>query len=68
VTNDTVIAGKFRIDGELGRGGMGVVDRAEDMRLKRTVALKFLPPGLVRFSEVRKRSSRTASAAEARPH
>jgi serine/threonine protein kinase/dienelactone hydrolase len=58
----------FRIVAKIGEGGMGVVYRAEDTKLRREVALKVLPPDLVANEERRLRFLREARTAAAVNH
>ena len=64
----TLVASKYRIIEEIGHGGMGVVYKAEDLKLKRCVALKFLPPHLMDSPELKERFLVEAQAAAALNH
>src|SRR5256712_8164829 len=58
----------YTVEGEIGRGGMGVVYRARDERLKRAVAVKVLPPDLAFREEIRVRFLREAETAARLSH
>ncbi len=58
----------YTIEGEIGRGGMGVVYVARDLKLKRRVAIKVLPPELAYREEIRERFTREAQTAARLSH
>ena len=67
ISEGSVLSG-HRIDGVVGRGGMGVVYRAQDLALRRTVALKVIAPELLEDARARERFLREARAAASIDH
>lgn len=65
---ERVLASTYELDREIGRGGMGIVYKARDRRLKRLVAIKVLPPELAFRSEIRTRFLREAETAAQLSH
>lgn len=65
---DTIFAGRYKIVEELGKGGMGVVYKAKDYKLKRFVALKFLPASLSSHEDAKLRFVQEAQTASILDH
>jgi serine/threonine protein kinase/tetratricopeptide (TPR) repeat protein len=63
-----IVAGSYKVLGMAGAGGMGVVYRALDLNLERTVALKFLPPELIAGETEKARFLREARTASSLDH
>jgi serine/threonine-protein kinase len=63
-----ILTGSYELEGEIGRGGMGIVFSARDVKLKRRVAIKVLPPDLAFREEIRKRFTREAQTAARLSH
>jgi serine/threonine protein kinase len=63
-----VLSPAYEVDGEIGRGGMAIVYRARDVRLKRAVAVKLLPPELAFRGDIRTRFLREAETAARLSH
>ncbi len=65
---ERALSAHYELDAEIGRGGMGIVYRARDRRLKRMVAIKVLPPELAFRSEIKTRFLREAETAAQLSH
>ena len=65
---ERALSAHYELDAEIGRGGMGIVYRARDRRLKRTVAIKVLPPELAFRREIKTRFLREAETAAQLSH
>ena len=64
----SALAPAYQVEGEIGRGGMAIVYRGRDLRLKRGVAVKLLPPELAFRDEIRSRFLREAEMAARLSH
>jgi eukaryotic-like serine/threonine-protein kinase len=62
------LAGRYSVERELGRGGMGIVYCARDLRLERVVAIKLLPPAHAKAAVARERFVREARTAAQLSH
>jgi eukaryotic-like serine/threonine-protein kinase len=65
---NAALAGRYVVERELGRGGMGVVLLARDLSLDRLVAIKLLPPNLASQSDLRERFLREVRTAASLSH
>ncbi len=65
---ENALSATYEVDQEIGRGGMGIVYRARDKRLKRHVAIKLLPPELSFRRDIRSRFLREAETAAQLSH
>src|SRR5690606_23627283 len=65
---ERVLASQYEVVREIGRGGMGIVYLGRDLRLKRLVAIKLLPPELAYRSEIRTRFLKEAETAAQLSH
>jgi eukaryotic-like serine/threonine-protein kinase len=68
LTLQRAVAGRYSLERELGRGGMGVVFLARDVALDRPVAIKLLPPSLAIMPDLRERFLREARTAAKLSH
>ncbi|HTO73251.1 MAG TPA: protein kinase, partial [Gemmatimonadales bacterium] len=64
----SALAGRYLLERELGRGGMGIVFLARDLALERPVAIKLLPPVLAENPELRARFLQEARTAARLSH
>jgi len=65
---ERALSANYELDREIGRGGMGIVYKAKDKRLKRHVAVKLLPPELAFRGEIRSRFLKEAETAAQLSH